>query len=265
MIQIIPVVERKEGQEDTDKIFYIPNVIMKKKKTLELKSMAEKYNYAIENIILKQDDQFICFHHDDAEIRTPIDVCEYKLRELFKDPKIGVAGLIGTIQLETSCTWWSPNRPLQTAGYIIQGGFQEKKNEKGETVKDEKGNPIMERIEYPMADMPGVYDYMATVDGCCMFFPKRVFEEGLRFDKRLKEYHFYDCDICLQLLEKGLKVTTTDIVVKHQSSGMPSKNFNELRLVFFNKWNNKVRGQWPISRVSKFYAEEKVKQPRDNK
>ena len=116
-----------------------------------------------------------------------------------------------------------------------------------------------------MADMPGVYDYMATVDGCCMFFPKRVFEEGLRFDKRLKEYHFYDCDICLQLLEKGLKVTTTDIVVKHQSSGMPSKNFNELRLVFFNKWNNKVRGQWPISRVSKFYAEEKVEQPRDNK
>ena len=52
MIQIIPVKERKENQVDTDKIFYIPNEIKTKKKTIKLNSMSEKYNYAIEKIIL---------------------------------------------------------------------------------------------------------------------------------------------------------------------------------------------------------------------
>ena len=80
-----------------------------------------------------------------------------------------------------------------------------------------------------------------------------VVEQGLRFDTNLKEFHFYDCDICLQTLERGQKVATIDIVVKHQGSGVPSKNFNDLRLVFFNKWNKKVHGEWPISKVSKFY------------
>ena len=120
-------------------------------------------------------------------------------------------------------------------------------------MKTADGQLMYENIEYPMADHPGVHDYLATVDGCCMFFPKWLFEEGVRFDENLKEYHFYDCDICLQVLEKGLKVSTIDIVVKHQSSGIPSKNFNDLRLVFFNKWNNKVKGQWPISNLTKFY------------
>ena len=52
MIQIIPIKERNEDQKDTDKIFYIPNEIKQKKKTLVLDSMAAKYNYAIENIVL---------------------------------------------------------------------------------------------------------------------------------------------------------------------------------------------------------------------
>ena len=253
MIQIIPVKERKESQVDTDKIFYIPNEIKTKKKTIKLNSMSEKYNYAIEKIILKQDDPIICFRHEDSEIRMGIDVCDYKLGKLFEDKTVGCAGLIGTIQLENSCTWWAPGRELNGAGYIIQGGIRPKKDENGQEIKNEKGETLVELIEYPMQDFPGVHDYMATVDGCCMFFPKRVFEGGLRFDERLKEYHFYDCDICLQLLEKGLKVVTIDIVVKHQSSGMPSKNFNELRKVFYDKWNKKVHGEWPISRLSKFY------------
>lgn len=253
MIQIIPVKERLEGQVDTDKIFYIPNEIKLKKKTIVLDSMALKYNYAIENIVLKNDDPNICFRHDDSEIRTPLDVCEYKLNNLFADGSVGCAGLIGTIQLEQSCTWWGPNRELNGAGYIIQGGVRQKQDDKGQPIIDEKGNPVLEKIEYAMPDFPGVHDYMATIDGCCMFFPRRVFEQGLRFDTNLKEFHFYDCDICLQTLERGQKVATVDIVVKHQSSGVPSKNFNDLRLVFFNKWNKKVHGEWPISKVSKFY------------
>lgn len=248
MIQIIPIKERKENQVDTDKIFYIENGKNKN-------SMTEKYNWAIENIILKQDDPIICFRHEDSEIRSPIDVCEYKLKNLFADETVGIAGLIGTIMLETSCTWWNPNREVNGSGAIIQGGTRPKVDEKGQPVMTEDGKQVIELIEYPMNDHPGVHDYLATIDGCCMFIPKRMFEEGLRFDKKLKEYHFYDADICLQILSKGYKVSTIDLVVKHQSSGVPSPNFQELGKVFFEKWNKKVHGQWPISRLTKFYED----------
>lgn len=249
MIEIIPIKERTDKTIDTDKIFYIPN-------SEGCISLTEKYNWAIKNIILKKKnkDELICFRHDDTEFRTPLDIIEYKLHNLFEDKTVGCAGVIGTIQLENSCTWWAPNREVNGSGYIIQGGVRPKKDVQGNDLKDAEGKVILENFEYPMADHPGVHNYLATVDGCCMFFPKWVFEDGLRFDEQLKEYHFYDCDICLQCLERGLKVSTIDVVVKHQSRGMPSKNFKELGLVFFKKWDKKVNGQWPISRLTKFNA-----------
>ena len=249
MIEIVSVKERTAEMVDTDSLFYIPN-------GPGCESMTEKYNWAIKHIILKKKnkDDLVCFRHQDTELRTARDIIEYKLHNLFADGTVGCAGVIGTIQLESSCTWWTPNRDVNGSGYIIQGGVRPKKNAKGENLVDAEGKPIMENFEYPMADHPGVHDYLATVDGCCMFFPKKVFEDGLRFDESLKEYHFYDCDICLQILERGLKVSTIDVTVKHQSSGIPSPNFRELGLVFFKKWDNKVKGQWPISRLTKFYA-----------
>ena len=252
MIQIIPVKERKEDQKDTDKIFYIPNEIKQKKKTLVLDSMAAKYNYAIENIVLKNEDPIICFRHEDAEIRSPMEVCEYKLANAFADKTVGCCGLIGTMALENSCTWWGPNRPLQTAGYIIQGGVRPKLDENGEEIKNENGQVLIEKIEYPMADFPGYHDFMATVDGCCMFFPRWIFEEGLRYDEWLPDFHFYDADICCEVLSIGYKVgINTNIEVFHKSSGEMPPQFNKLRENFYNKWNNRI-DQWPISRLTKF-------------
>ena len=234
MIEIIPVSERNpDSNVDTDKKFFIDNTIAN--------SIAKKYNYAIENIVLKNEDPIICFRHNDCNIITPIDVCEYKLRKLYENGGVGLAGVIGTIALDTNCTWWggvprAGGRWTYGSGSIIQGGF------------DKEGK----QIEYPMREHPGVHDYLATVDGCCMFFPKRIFEEGLRFDENLKGFHFYDTDISLQVLERGYKVSTIDIVVKHFSEGKPPKEFDELRKSFFEKWNKKVNGVWPISRLSKF-------------
>ena len=236
MIEIVPVTERKSENVDTNRVFYIDNT--------QADSMAKKYNYAIENIVLKNNDPIICFRHNDCMIKTPIDVCDYKLTKLFEEKDVGLAGVIGTIALDTNCTWWNGvpragGRWTYGSGYIIQGGI------------GQDGKPI----EYPMSEHPGVHDYLATVDGCCMFFPRWVFEEGLRFDESLKGFHFYDTDISLQVLERGLKVSTIDITVKHSSEGKPPKEFEELKKHFFEKWNKKVNGVWPISRLSKFNKE----------
>lgn len=237
MIEIIPVSERNpDTQNDTAKKFFIDNTMGN--------SMAKKYNYAIENIVLKNDDPFICFRHNDTQLITSIDVCEYKLGKLFENGDVGIAGVIGTIALDKVCTWWNGviaagGRFTYGSGYIIQGGF------------DKDGNPV----EYPMKDHQGVHDYLATVDGCCMFFPRWIFEQGLRFDESLEDYHFYDTDISLQVLERGYKVSTIDIVVKHFSEGKPPEKFEELKKKFFTKWDKKVKGDWPISRLSKFTKE----------
>ena len=233
MIEIIPVAERKPEQVDTKTVFYIDNTLGD--------SMAKKYNYAIENIVLKNNDHIIFFRHDDTQIITPLDVCDYKLTKLYENGDVGIAGVIGTIALDTNCTWWNGvpragGRWTYGSGYIIQGG------------KDKDGQPI----EYPMKEHPGVHDYLATVDGCCMFFPKWIFEEGLRFDENLAGFHFYDTDISLQVLERGYKVSTIDITIKHFSEGKPPEIFEKLKKVFFDKWNKKVNGVWPISRLSKF-------------
>lgn len=258
MLQIIPINKRTEKHVDTATIKYIENID-------NADSMTKKYNRAIENFVLNSNEDIICFRHDDTELRTPIDVCDYKVRKLTENHKIAVLGVIGTIALEPSCAWWTGvsnagGRNAYGAGYIIQGGFRQKVIDNHPLV-DKNNKPIMEHYEYPMADCPGIHPYMATVDGCCMFFPKWFFQEGFRFDNNLHDYHFYDADICLQALAAGYKVSTVDIIVKHESEGKPPPIWEALKLNFFNKWNSAVNGRWPISRLTKFNMNNiKVKQ-----
>lgn len=249
MLQIIPTTS---NEKSTDTIKYINN-------DKKLNSIAKKYNYAIENYVLKSNENIICFRHDDAYIKTPMNISEYKLEKHFEDKSIGVAGLIGTIALDRTCTWWTGvlaagGRSTYGEGAIIQGGFRQKVVNNVPQFA-ENGQPIIEPYEYWMQDHPGIHKHLATVDGCCMFFPKRVFEEGLRFDESLADYHFYDTDISLQVLERGYKVTTIDIAVMHRSEGKPPENFEELKKPFFKKWDKKVHGEWPISRLSTFYKD----------
>lgn len=243
MIEIIPVSKRKPGQDDTATRFYIED-------TENLSSIAEKYNWAIDNIIMKSNDDVICFRHDDTEFRTPRDIIEAQVRKQWANGA-GVCGVIGTIALEGSCQWWTPNRHFNGSGYIIQGGIRPKQGPDGKPLMAADGTPIMERYEYPMDDHPGVHDYLATIDGCCFWVNKKMFKEGVRFDNNLKGYHFYDTDICCQALERHYKVSTINVVVKHDSEGQMPKDFDKLREIFFNKWNAKI-DTWPITRYTKF-------------
>lgn len=243
MIEIIPVSKRSPEQIDTDKKFFIED-------SSELTSIAKKYNWAIENIVLKSDDDVICFRHADTEIRSNMDLVEAQVRTRMND-HCGICGVIGTIALEDSCQWWRPNRHVNGSGYIIQGGTRPKLQKDGKPMLDESGQPIFEKIEYPMADHPGVHDYLATVDGCCLWINRKLLEDGLRFDTSLKGYHFYDTDICCQVLERGWKVSTVNVVVKHESQGVMPADFPKLRETFFEKWNKKI-DTWPITRLTRF-------------
>lgn len=222
---MIKIICTDQPKENTKNEFYIDNSIGN--------SIAKKYNYAIENIILKQSDEICCFIHDDAKIINEI-TCENLLKKLYTENiNLGIVGVIGCFILEKSCTWWQtmrgPDGPC-TFGNIIQG--------------------YTDGHEQLMTDEKGTCFDATSIDGCCMFFPKRVFEMGLRFDEELKEYHFYDADICLQILSMGLDVGIADILIKHESEGTLPDNWNILKNTFFHKWHIKLNGEWPISRYS---------------
>lgn len=244
MLEIVPV---QESRENTDKIKYISNI--------ENDSIAKKYNRAIEEFVLNSDEEIICFRHDDLSFREPMDVIEYNLREFFKDKKIGIAGVIGCLALYEECVWWI-DRETQGLGAIIQGNIRPVLDKNKKPIFNEEGKQIFERFEHFMAgDLQDrsfkKWDCAATVDGCVLYFPKWIFEKGLRFDESLPNYHFYDADICCQVLSKGYKVGIIDTVVKHESRGEMPKEFGEYAKIFHDKWDKKI-DHWPISRLTKF-------------
>ena len=246
MINIIPVTKKPYNLEPNT--IYVENI--------ENDSMFKKYNRGIEQALKEYpDEQFFCLRHDDTEFRQPLDVIEYKLRRTFSDKKVGMAGVIGCISLYPECIWWS-NRSVNGIGAIIQGFTEYLKDNNNNNVLDNNGKPICRHAEKFMSgDLIATEfmqcDYAATVDGCCMYFPRWILEEGLRFDENLQDYHFYDADICCQVLSKGYKVAITDTVIYHNSVGEMPKNFGQLTKVFHDKWDKKIDG-WPISRLTKF-------------
>jgi hypothetical protein len=87
-------------------------------------------------------------HHQDLKVLTPELVAPQC--ELMRVNNCGVGGLIGTLCLFPSCTWWNPQRNVVTVGAIEQG--------------DGKGG------SYPMLDGPGFRADAVSVDGCFMVF-----------------------------------------------------------------------------------------------
>lgn len=238
MIDIIPCVKLPDYQEPY--CVYVPNI--------ENDSMAKKLNRGIEEALKKfPEEQVFCVRHDDTELRLRRDEFDYKVSKIFENKNIGCAGVIGCCALYEECVWWV-DRENNGLGQIIQGY-------RDIIGKDEHGKPIFDKIdkEKIMTEKFGVFDYAATCDGCCMFFPRRSFEAGLRYDENLEDFHFYDADICVQCLSRGWKVAISDALIYHKSMGLMPKHFSQLAQKFHDKWDSRIDG-WPITRFTKFKA-----------
>ena len=79
---------------------------------------------------------------------------------------------------------------------------------------------------------------VVAVDGLFMGIRKSIFEL-IRFDSTLFDgFHFYDLDICMQLIKHSKCLVTWDILLKHLSIGVTDENYIHYGLVFLNKWKN---------------------------
>jgi hypothetical protein len=179
-----------------------------------------KYNQSIEALIkdgLKQDDVVI-FVHEDVKLLDPNLVP--KLEMLFKEKQdLGLTGVAGTSELSDTCRWWS-NDVKNMRGHLIQ----ENKQQSYHLVKG----------------IIGYSDDLVVVDGVFLAIRGKLLLDGLKFDdKSYDGFHFYDLDICLQVLEMKYKIGVTDILILHKSVGDISKNddWSKNKDIFFQKWS----------------------------
>lgn len=173
------------------------------------------------------DFDYAVFHHDDLIIRTP-ELIPAQCERMRID-NVGVAGLIGTLCLFSSATWWNPQRNIVTVGAIIQG--------------DGKGG------EYPMLDGPGYRADVVSVDGCFLILSKEFVSKYEPHDFGSWRY-LYDVDACLQCLRMGMNVGIVDVQCKHDSQGQMTPDFEQARQKFMTYWKRFV--EFPVIKASVF-------------
>lgn len=178
-------------------------------------------------VLKDYDFDYAVFRHDDLVIESP-ELVELNCERMRADD-VGVAGVIGTLCLFDSCTWWNPQRNVVTVGAIMQG--------------DGKGGA------YPMLDAPGYRNDAVSVDGCCMIFDRRFIDAYEPHDFGSWRY-LYDVDACMQCLAMGRKVGIVDVRCRHDSQGHMTPDFEQARQKFLAYWKQRV--SFPVIKQSRF-------------
>ena len=173
------------------------------------------------------DFDYAIFRHNDLKIETS-ELIEPQC-ELMRMHNVGVGGVIGTLCLFESCTWWQPLRNVVTVGAILQG--------------DGRGGA------YPMMDGPGFRADAVSVDGCMMVFSKHFIDKYEPHDFASWRY-LYDVDACLQCLKMGMNVGILDLRCRHDSQGQMSPDFEQVRQKFLAYWKQFVN--FPVIKQSEF-------------
>lgn len=150
-------------------------------------SISVAYNQILDRARAHGDElEAVVLIHDDVELRDP-DIHD-KLRSLFTDRSIGVAGVIGAAGVR-SLEWWR---------YDTHG-----------RVHEDRSGLIDFGWESQDVDM---------VDGLLLAVAP-IAARSLRFDESYGGFHGYDGDFCASARASGLRVVVTDIDVAHRTSG----------------------------------------------
>jgi GT2 family glycosyltransferase len=164
--------------------------------------------------------------HQDVEI-VDDDLCG-KLRAVFSDPDVAIAGCVGARDARTMA-WWE--------GAVTWASFTHRYYEHGGGILPAFSmSPETEKL--PAYARLGEVD---TIDGFIMVLsPWAV--RNLRFDETLGQFHGYDYDMCMQARAAGRKVVTADLKVWHHHSlelMSDPENWIEVNIRLTEKWESR--------------------------
>ncbi len=173
---------------------------------------------------------YLCFAHEDILFRT--ENWGWNIIKHFEDTTIGLIGMAGTHFLPKVPTYWT------SSPFISEHNLT---NDKGQ---------IIECFKLDFFKGTNILDVVAC-DGFCLFVQKELFDTDLvKFDdKNYSGFHYYDMDICMQVLSNKLRVCIcSDVLIEHFWSDSYSKrsldSFYKSQNIFFDKWKD----HFPISR-----------------
>jgi hypothetical protein len=171
---------------------------------------------------------YLCFAHEDILFHTPN--WGMNIQKHFEDKTIGMLGFAGTHFFPSNPTYWF------TSPFISEYNLT---NNHGK---------LTECFHLDLFRGKKLVDVVAC-DGFCLFIRKELFKVISFDEKNFTGFHFYDMDICMQVLAIKLRVCICrDILIEHfwsdsySKSGKKSFDFNQN--IFFDKWKD----YFPISR-----------------
>lgn len=173
-------------------------------------SLAKAYNQAIEQ---SKYDILVCVH-DDVYLERGWDV---KILKYFENSDYGIIGLAGTTTMVKSGVWWEEKNLM--LGRVFHPVYHNNQ-------KTDRWHESQYCQRFPNQILQSV-----VVDGLFIALHKKRIKS--KFDERFEGFHFYDIPFCVNNHLENVKIgTITDIIVKHDSIGMPNEQWYTNKALF---------------------------------
>ena len=157
---------------------------------------------------------YLCFMHTDIVFHTPN--WGKMALEAMEDQEIGMVGVQGCCYFDQSTSYW------------CRSGFRKAH------IVQRKGNDYVRVYE---EDTPCSNDVVA-LDGLWLFTRKELFERVHWDSETFPLFHMYDHDMCMQMLQLGLKLRILpDLWIEHDSWGNYDEQFFAQVGDFHKKWD----------------------------
>lgn len=163
----------------------------------------------------------LCFMHEDIFYHTNdwgriVDI-------VLRDEMIGLAGVIGSQFLPNKmASWWLCKA---TKGQVLQG-FKDFNGKYSRSLDGESIN---------------VPTDVVVVDGLWFCMRKDLFQLVFFDEKTYNSYHCYDVDICMQILDLGLRIVVLpNLLIEHYSMGNVKTTYYSELQSFYNKWQHRL-------------------------
>jgi len=200
------------------------------------KPLAEVYNMYLEQERERDSTDFVVFLHADVSFNL-----EGFIKHIEKiASKYDIIGLCGTATMNVSqcpLNWFTSSRlnPDKRWGCVMHG---------------ELGN----QMTWFSQHSPDVGDHeVACIDGLCIIFTKTALaDKELKFDSSVGEFDFYDSDISMQAMMKGLRLGVAvrkDLVHYSVGKSILTRHFIENERKFRAKWKLPVPSGSPLAKM----------------
>ena len=163
----------------------------------------------------------LCFAHEDTLYHTPNWGVE--VLKILEDQQVGLLGLMGTCALPTvPAPWWHTTDELIRSRVLQRWATGTDSTHTTLIANNPKNESLSDTV---------------VVDGFWMCCRKDIWKENQFDESTFTDFHLYDHDFALQIIQKHAVVVTHEILVEHFSWGDKNQQWLESLFKFYDKWN----------------------------